>query len=187
MQKKDQYDTEFTLKPGDDRSGNYSCACSDSAAKRGDNVIQILDIRMYLNSKHYVSATFSALILNLCHAASFLPGVVSVAGPSTVSEGDTVEFRCTLSDTLHTLGECQLIQAFLRKNRTIIQVQIFNVTKMEATFTTEDAAVRDSGYYSCLVLPSKCITEREVKHWNGSNALLLDVNSESADMKEDEN
>ncbi|XP_028431140.1 uncharacterized protein LOC114553866 [Perca flavescens] len=120
---------------------------------RGDNVIQILVI------------------------SNVLPADISVAGPSTVSEGDHVAFRCTVSDTLQTLGECQLIHSYLRKNETILQVQPFNVTRMEATFTIKGAVMRDSGHYSCVVLPSKCIREHE-KTLYGNNAVLLEVTGE---------
>ncbi|XP_044063650.1 uncharacterized protein LOC122881459 [Siniperca chuatsi] len=157
IQKQDQNDSTFIIQRVDLRqSGNYSCVYSirnyslSQVNKRGDNIIQILVI------------------------AYFLPADLSVAGPSTVSEGDNVEFRCTLSDTLQTLGECQLIHSYLRRNETILQVQAFNVMRMEATFTIEGAVMRDSGHYSCVVLPSKCIQEHEEALY-GNNAVLLEV------------
>ncbi|XP_034733910.1 uncharacterized protein LOC117948388 [Etheostoma cragini] len=157
IQKSDQNDTTFTIRSvGLHHSGNYSCVYSISdnllpkVPRRGDNVIQILVI------------------------SNILPADISVAGPSTVSEGDHVAFRCTVSYTLQTLGECQLINSYLRRNETILQVQTFDVTLMEATFTIEGAVLRDSGHYSCMVLPSKCIREHE-KTLRGNNAVLLNV------------
>ncbi|XP_078017317.1 uncharacterized protein LOC144458587 isoform X2 [Epinephelus lanceolatus] len=157
LQKEDQYDSTFTIqRVGPHHSGNYSCVYSTKndllsrVVERGHNVIQILVI------------------------SNFLPADISVVGPSTVSEGDDVTFRCTVSDTLETLGECQLIHSYLRRNETILQVQAFNVTQMEATFTIKGAVMKDSGHYSCVVLPSKCIQEHE-KSLYGNNAVLLKV------------
>lgn len=122
---------------------------------------------------------FFLLIFYLCHAASFLPADISVVGRSTVSEGDDVEFRCTFSNTLHTLDECQLIQSYLRRNKSIIQVQVFNVTRKEATFTIGGAGMRDSGNYSCVVLPTQCIKEYD-DILSGNNSVLLEVKGEDA-------
>ncbi|XP_018522300.1 uncharacterized protein LOC108876943 [Lates calcarifer] len=157
VQKQDQHDTTFTMyNVGRNYSGNYSCAYSraeykpSEVATKGHNIIQILVI------------------------ANFLPADISVAGQSTVNEGDNVEFRCTVSDTLQTLGKCQLIQSYLRRNEIVLQVQVFNVTRMETTFTIEDAVTRDTGHYSCVVLPSKCIQSHE-KTLHGKNAVFLEV------------
>ncbi len=117
---------------------------------------------------------FPSLILSFCHTANFLPADISVAGPSTVTEGDDVEFRCSVSDTLQTLGDCQLIHSYLMRNEIILQVQTFNVTQMKATFTIKGAVMRDSGHYDCVVLPSKCVQERE-KTLNGNNRVLLEI------------
>ncbi|XP_074467333.1 uncharacterized protein LOC141752943 [Sebastes fasciatus] len=156
-QKRDQNDTNFIIpRVGLHHSGSYSCFYSinndslSKVAQRGLNVIQILVI------------------------SNFLPADISVAGPSAVTEGDDVAFRCTVSDTLQTLGKCQLIHSYLRRDETILQVQAFNVTRMEATFTIQGAVTRDSGRYSCVVLPSKCIQEHE-RTLHGNNAVSLEV------------
>ncbi|XP_047187540.1 uncharacterized protein LOC124849918 isoform X2 [Scophthalmus maximus] len=157
VQKADQIDSTFIVSgvgPAD--SGNYSCCYSSEeyapseVAARGHNIIQILVI------------------------ANFLPAHITLARPSAVSEGDAVEFRCTVPDTLQTLCGCQLIPSYLRKNETILQVQAFHVKRMETTFTIERAVARDSGPYTCVVLPSACIREHE-NTLNGSNAVLLEV------------
>ncbi|XP_075325533.1 uncharacterized protein LOC142383734 [Odontesthes bonariensis] len=160
-QKQDQNDVIFKISKVDivDHSGNYSCVYSpqnytlSAVAERGDNIIQILVI------------------------ANSLPADISVARPPTVYEGDHVEFKCTLSDTLHTLNECQLIYSYLWKNETILQVKAFDVAQMEASFTIDGAVLRDSGHYSCTVLPSECIQEHEKKFY-GKNTVFLEVNKE---------
>lgn len=58
-------------------------------------------------------------------------------------------------------------------------MQAFNVMRLEATFTIEGAVMRDSGHYSCVVLPSKCIQEHE-KTLKGNNTVLLEVKGEGA-------
>ncbi|KAF3832366.1 hypothetical protein F7725_026031, partial [Dissostichus mawsoni] len=107
----------------------------------------------------------------LASETNFLPADISVAAPSYVHEGDDVAFRCIVSGLLQTLGECQLIHSYLMRNETILQVQAFHVPRMEANFIIEGAVVRDSGHYSCVVLPSKCIQEGE-KTLNGNNAVF---------------
>ncbi|CAJ1049062.1 uncharacterized protein LOC110000228 [Xyrichtys novacula] len=118
--------------------------------KRGHNIIQILVI------------------------ANFLPAVISLLGSSTVTEGNYVEFKCTLSVTLQTLGECQLIQSYLQRDEAILQVGAFNVTQRKTTFVIQGAVTRDSGHYSCVVLPSKCIQEQQ-KMIHGENKVELQV------------
>ncbi|XP_019119325.2 uncharacterized protein LOC109139642 [Larimichthys crocea] len=157
QQKSDQYDTMFTISSvGLNVSGNYSCVYStneylpDQVAKRGENIIQIQVI------------------------ANFLPADISVAGLSTLGEGDNVTLRCTLSVPPLTLGDCKFIQSYLTRNGNILQVQPFNVMEMEATFTIEGAILRDSGHYSCVVLPSKCIQEHQ-KILDGNNSVFVEV------------
>ncbi|KAM3625479.1 uncharacterized protein V6R79_012686 [Siganus canaliculatus] len=159
-QKQDQSDTTFIIqRVGLQHSGNYSCVYSknpslSTANNTGLNFIQILVI------------------------ANFLPADISVTGLSTVSEGDDAEFKCSLSETLKTLGECQLIHAYLTKNESIVQVQAFNVKQMEAVFTMKSTITRDSGHYGCVVLPSKCIQDHE-KSLHGNNVVLLNVSNKS--------
>lgn len=117
------------------------------------------------------------LIFSLCYAANFLPADISVSGPSSVSEGDNVELRCTVSDILQTLGNCELIHSYLKKNESVLQVQVFNVTRMEVTFTIGGAIKRDSGHYSCVVLPSKCFQDKDTIP-DGYNTVFLEVRGE---------
>ncbi|XP_039466722.1 uncharacterized protein LOC116325532 [Oreochromis aureus] len=156
-QKQDQNDILFTISTaGLHHSGNYSCVYSpqnytlSEVVKKGDDIIEILVI------------------------ANFLPADISIVGPSTVHEGDYVEFQCTVSQHLHTLGGCKFIYAYLRKNDTILQVQVFNVSQMLATFIIDSAVLKDSGHYSCIVLPSKCFYEHEYTV-HGTNKVFLQV------------
>ncbi|XP_039866562.1 uncharacterized protein LOC120720830 [Simochromis diagramma] len=156
-QKKDRSDTTFIIsRAGLHHSGNYSCVYSPNhytlseVAKKGDDIIQILVI------------------------ANFLPADISIVGSSTVHEGDYVEFQCTVSQHLHTLGGCKFIYAYLRKNDTILLVQVFNVSQMLTTFIIDGAVLRDSGHYSCIVLPSKCFYEHE-HTVHGTNKVFLQV------------
>ncbi|XP_043953385.1 uncharacterized protein LOC122820212 [Gambusia affinis] len=139
-----------------DHSGNYSCLYStknynlSDVEGKGQNEVEILVI------------------------ANFIPAELSIAGPFTVHEGSHIEFKCTYSEILHTLNNCQLIYCWLKKNETILQIQVFDLAQMEASFSIEGAVSRDSGPYSCLLLPSKCFQ----KQWNelqGINTLILEV------------
>ncbi|XP_055363393.1 uncharacterized protein LOC129603888 [Betta splendens] len=157
MQKKEQNDAHFAIRQVSRHdSGHYSCIYSRTKYKpsalndTGSSRIQIQVI------------------------PSFLPADISVAGPSTVSEGNHVELRCTLSKTVQTLGECQLVQSYLTRNDTVVQVQRFNITQMEATFIIEGAVVKDSGSYSCIVLPLKCF-EMNKGALYGNNSILVEV------------
>ncbi|XP_028257197.1 uncharacterized protein LOC114433088 isoform X2 [Parambassis ranga] len=149
--KPDKNDITFHISRVDlHHSGNYSCVYSNKSytlsdvTQRGDNTIQILVIH------------------------------IAVVGPSAVHEGDNIEFRCTVPSSLHTLGECPLVYSYLRKNGTVLLVQAFNVSQMKATFSIKGAVMRDSGHYSCVVLPTMCIQEQEhVVH--GKNTVLLEV------------
>ncbi|KAF7648559.1 hypothetical protein LDENG_00154890, partial [Lucifuga dentata] len=162
IQKEHTTDTGFTVfKVGMKHNGNYSCVYSrknylpSNVNKRGDNIIPI---RV---------------------TANFLPADISVSGAPTVNEGDDIKFRCTVSDTLQTHCESQLIHSYLRKNETILQVQPFNVARMEANFTIKGAVLRDSGHYSCVILPSKCVYEQEGK-LHGNNGVFLVVKGEGS-------
>ncbi|XP_036950303.1 uncharacterized protein LOC119017625 isoform X2 [Acanthopagrus latus] len=157
LQKQDNDDSIFIIKRvGLHHSGNYSCVFSSTeyephqVAMRGDNVIQIQVI------------------------ANYVPADISVAGPSTVSEGEDVELRCSVSTSLQTLDECQFIHSYLMKNESIVQVGEFSVARMEVAFTIDCAVMRDSGHYSCVVLPSSCIQEHKIT-LQGNNAVLLEV------------
>ncbi|XP_035761960.1 uncharacterized protein LOC102788270 [Neolamprologus brichardi] len=156
-QKQDKNDTLFTIsRAGLHHSGNYSCVYSpkhytlSEVAKKGDNIIEILVI------------------------ANFLPADISIVGSTTVHEGNDVEFQCTVSQHIQTLGGCKFIYAYLRKNVTIFQVQVFNVSQMLTTFIIDGAVLRDSGHYSCIVLPSKCFYEHEYTV-HGTNKVFLQV------------
>lgn len=199
IQKQDVTDTTFTLSQvAIQNSGNYSCVYSKNqyspseVTKRGDNVISILVVGKdrrwgcFLRVVAELLAGYlsKAAFIPMCASrqcrllpANFLPGDISVSGATAVSEGDDVEFRCTVSRTLQTACRSKLIHSYLRQNETILQVQAFNVTRREATFTIRGAVLRDSGHYSCVVLPSKCIYGQEAKLY-GNNVVFIEVKGE---------
>lgn len=115
-----------------------------------------------------------SVLISTPSAAHFLPADISVVGPSTVTEGDRVEFTCTVSKVLQTIGDCQFIQSYLEKNKIILQVQAFNVTAKMVTFVLEGALLTDSGNYSCLLLPSVCLEKHE-QIIVGKEAVSLEV------------
>ncbi|XP_063738454.1 uncharacterized protein LOC134863733 isoform X1 [Eleginops maclovinus] len=156
-QMQDQDDTTFIIhRVGRHHNGNYSC--------------------VYTSLKDDLPAkvTKQRHAIEIVVISNFLPADISVAGPSTVQEGDDVAFRCSVSGPMQTLGECQLIQSYLLRNEMIFRVQAFHVAQMEAIFIIEGAVVRDSGPYSCVVLPSKCIKDSE-KTLYGNNTVLVEV------------
>ncbi|XP_015246753.1 PREDICTED: uncharacterized protein LOC107095252 [Cyprinodon variegatus] len=143
-----------------DHSGNYSCFYSTEShnltavAGTGQDDVEILVI------------------------AHFIPAVLSVVGPASVHEGNRIEFKCSFSRTLHTISNCQFIYCSLKKNKTFLQLQVFDVSRMEAYFVIEGAVGRDSGHYSCLLLPSKCY-QTKWKELQGINDVFLAVKEES--------
>lgn len=55
--------------------------------------------------------------------------------------------------------------------------QAFNVSQMKATFSIKGAVMRDSGHYSCVVLPTMCVQEQE-REVHEKNTVLLEVKGE---------
>lgn len=55
-----------------------------------------------------------------------------------------------------------------------MRLEGFSLEKKEAMFTIEAAAMRDSGNYSCVVLPSRCIQETLY----GNNTVTVQVEGE---------
>lgn len=182
QQKPNQKDAIFIIRVGLHDGGNYSCVFSISelplsaAATLSLNIIPIRVIGMDL---HPPARPRSAppLMLSSAFSANFHPADISLAGPPAVKEGDDVALRCSVSRTLQTLGGCQCIQSYLIKNRTVVQLKPFNATRMEVEFTVKDVALKDSDYYSCVVLPSKCIKAAEMALY-GNNRVFLEVKGE---------
>lgn len=110
-------------------------------------------------------------------AASFLPADIYLVGPSTVTQGDSVEFRCTVPDAIQSREGCEYIHSYLMKNKTVMRIEGFSLEKREATFAIEGAAMRDSGNYSCVVLPSSCIEDPETT-LHGNNTVTIRVEGE---------
>lgn len=181
-QKADENDIAFIVTVGLHDGGNYSCVYSrknyplSEVAMREVNIIPIRVIGKDLQPRESsMSVSFPAThFSSICCVASSHPADIAVAGSSAVSEGDDVEFRCFVSVTLQTLGGCQIIHSYLMRDGSVFQVRPFNVTRMEVNFTIEGAIARHSGYYSCVVLPSKCIQAPETS-LHGNNTVLIKV------------
>ncbi|XP_011608033.2 uncharacterized protein isoform X1 [Takifugu rubripes] len=156
QQKPNQKDTFFIIRVGLHDGGNYSC------------VFSVRDLPLS------TAAATSLNIIPIRVIANFHPADISFAGPPAVKEGDDVALRCSVSDTLQTLGGCQFIQSYLIKNGTMVQLTPFNATRMEVEFTVKDVALKDSGHYSCVVLPSKCIKAAGTALY-GNNRVFLEV------------
>ncbi|XP_019908734.2 uncharacterized protein LOC109616565 isoform X2 [Esox lucius] len=153
MNRKD--DTIFTLRNIDrQQSGNYSCVFSNilytlsEVREKGDNsiYIQVID--------------------------RILPAVISITGSNSAKQGDVVEFKCTISDPIHT---SELVHSYLCMNGTHVQVQVFDVYRMEATFTIKDVKLNDRGNYSCVLDLQPKRNEFTERQLYGSNTAFLQV------------
>lgn len=113
--------------------------------------------------------------LSSCCAAAFLPGQISLVGSSTVTEGDIFELECTVdADTVQMHTECKQIRSYLMKNNTAVRTGAFSMKDMKATFSIHGATMTDSGQYSCVVLPPRCVQEEEAK-FRGNNTVTVQV------------
>ncbi|XP_075907551.1 T-cell-interacting, activating receptor on myeloid cells protein 1 [Nelusetta ayraudi] len=157
-QKQDQTDIIFTVnsvKLYD--SGNYSCVYSPKGYEPS-------------NIFKSGSNTFAILV-----KAAFLPAQISMVGSSTVTEGDIFELQCTVDANMvqkHT--ECTHIRSYLMRNNTVVRMEAFSIKDTKATFAIQDATLRDSGQYSCVVFPSRCVREEDAK-FRGNNTLTVHV------------
>lgn len=113
--------------------------------------------------------------LSSCCTAAFLPAQISLVGSSTVTEGDIFELQCTVdADTVQIHTECKQIRSYLMKNNTAVRTGAFSMKDMKATFTIHGATSTDSGQYSCVVLPSRCVQEDEAE-FRGKNTVTVQV------------
>lgn len=78
---------------------------------------------------------------------------------------------------MQIFGGCELVHSYLIKNVSVLRVQAFDVKQMKTTFTIDGVIRRDSGPYSCVVLPFKCIEEHETTLC-GNNQVLITVKGE---------
>lgn len=187
QQKSNQNDAVFIISVGLHNSGNYSCMYAakelalSTATSTGLNVIPIRVIGTELHPSERRSApprSVPPLMSSLCFAASFHPADISVAGPPAVSEGDDLKLTCSVSGALQTLAGCPLIPSYLMRNGSVEQIKAFSVASMEVNFTIKDAALRDSGHYSCVVLPSKCTRAEGEMAPCGNNKVFVEVKGE---------
>lgn len=184
-QRSNQNDVVFVVNVGLGDSGNYSCTFSandlplSTAAIAGLSVLPIRVVGMDLHpSERRSTPRPSRSCCPSCIAANFHPADISVAGPPAVSQGGDVQLTCSVSEALQTLAGCPLVSSYLMKNGNVEQIKEFRVERMEVNFTIKDAALRDSGHYSCVVLPSKCTRADEEAAPRGKNKVFLEVKGE---------
>ena len=70
-----------------------------------------------------------------------------IAGETSVRSGADVDFRCTSEDAPDT----GLLLAFLWRNQTIVDIEMWNSQQKQASFHLIGVQERDSGNYSCVV------------------------------------
>lgn len=114
-------------------------------------------------------------------AAAFLPAQIKLVGSSTVTEGDIFKLQCTVDAALLKMHTgCRRIRSYLMRNNTVVLTEAFSTEDMEVTFSIHGATVGDSGQYSCVVLPSRCVQEEEAK-FRGENTVTVQVEGVSSD------
>ncbi|CAB1339521.1 unnamed protein product [Coregonus sp. 'balchen'] len=152
------YDILFTMKSvTSQQSGNYSCVFSETqyllseVQGKGDNSLSIQVIDRILLAD------------------------ISLSGSSTVREGEDVEFQCTIIRAPQKIEMTS--HSYLCKNGTAVQMQVFDVNRMEATFTIKSVIKNDTGNYSCVLdLQSKPLENTDRKLY-GNNSAFLQVNA----------
>ncbi|XP_076845639.1 uncharacterized protein LOC143490935 isoform X2 [Brachyhypopomus gauderio] len=92
------------------------------------------------------------------HSANVLITVDDSSVPANISwpkasmmEGGDVELRCTSSLVLDSWQDMRNIYAYLCKNGTVIQVNIWDTEKKEAIFTLKKVKMHDAGTYICFL------------------------------------
>ncbi|XP_017542460.1 uncharacterized protein LOC108414153 isoform X2 [Pygocentrus nattereri] len=101
---------------------------------------------------------------------SFIPANITLPEIS-VKEGADVDFKCTSSKLPD--NDQNNIYAYLCKNGTVIQLNIWNTEKMETIFTLKKVSKTDSGSYACgLMADIQPIPKTRV---NGINQVNLHI------------
>ncbi|CAB1339520.1 unnamed protein product, partial [Coregonus sp. 'balchen'] len=156
VDKCETYDTLFTMKSELGNTGNYSCVFSETqyllseVQGKGDNSLSI-QTGFSLQTYHF-------------HFRS-----------STVREGEDVEFQCTIIRAPQKIEMTS--HSYLCKNGTAVQMQVFDVNRMEATFMIKSVIKNDTGNYSCVLdLQSKPLENTDRKLC-GNNSAFLQVNA----------
>ncbi|KAL1007193.1 hypothetical protein UPYG_G00083290 [Umbra pygmaea] len=149
----------FTLKSvTTHESGNYSCVFSSI-------LYELSKIRG--KTENYISIQVIDRIL---------PADISPTGLRKVKWGESVEFKCTISDLRFQTEDMSIIvHSYLCKNGTVVQMQIFDVKNMEATFTLKSVIRSDTGNYSCVIDLQPNIFDKTDCKLYGNNETFLNV------------
>ncbi|KAL7878409.1 hypothetical protein AOLI_G00093830 [Acnodon oligacanthus] len=111
-----------------DFTGNYSCVYSKTE----------------YNVEEVRGRGFESIFITVND--SFIPANITLPETS-VKEGSDVDFKCTSSKLPD--NDQNNIYAYLCKNGTVIQVNIWNTEKRETVFTLKTVSKRDAGSYAC--------------------------------------
>ncbi|XP_036441626.1 uncharacterized protein LOC118818469 isoform X5 [Colossoma macropomum] len=129
MKKSRDRDVIFTIDGiTKDFTGNYSCVYSEKE----------------YDVKEARGQDFESIFITVND--SFIPAIITLPEIS-VKEGTDVDFKCTSSKLPD--NDQNNNYAYLCKNGTVIQVNIWNTEKMEAIFTLKEVSKRDAGSYTC--------------------------------------
>ncbi|KAI5098447.1 hypothetical protein C0J45_12174 [Silurus meridionalis] len=101
---------------------------------------------------------------------SFTPAEI-ILPETSVKAGSDVEIQCT-SLKLPERNQKGNIYAFLDKNGTVIQVNIWDTVKNEVRFTLKEVTTQDAGTYICFVMSEPCPFPEKV---HGVNEVDLHV------------
>ncbi|XP_076148963.1 uncharacterized protein LOC143133051 [Alosa pseudoharengus] len=122
-------DTSFTVgNITKEHSGNYSCVFSRTKHHLGD-------------VKGEGHNTISIKVID-----SLYPAVIAV-DDSRVRRGADVHFRCSSTDAPDT----DVLHAYFCRNQTIIDIEMWDAQKKQASFHLRSVQEDDAGSYSCVV------------------------------------
>ncbi|XP_046720668.1 uncharacterized protein LOC124395838 isoform X2 [Silurus meridionalis] len=139
-----------------DNAGNYSCVFS-------------VDRYSYKEVRgHGLNSIFITVNDSFTPAEIILP-------ETSVKAGSDVEIQCT-SLKLPERNQKGNIYAFLDKNGTVIQVNIWDTVKNEVRFTLKEVTTQDAGTYICFVMSEPCPFPEKV---HGVNEVDLHVTEHS--------
>ncbi|XP_026087111.1 uncharacterized protein LOC113061853 [Carassius auratus] len=139
-------------------SGNYSCVFSEEQ-------LEITKVSGY--GQNYI-------FINVIE--SFIYAQIHLLKPE-VPVGSDAEFNCSTSKPLNKNQSKNMILAYLIKNGTPVEVNIWDTEKMMTTFTLRDVRIEDAGTYSCVILLNILPYHGMRLHQNITVNLEITVNS----------
>lgn len=114
--------------------------------------------------------TFNLMNCFPSNSDSFIPAEIGLQQTSAKIRTD-VEFQCT-SGKLPKRKQKGSIYAYLYKNSTVIQMNIWDTTKNEVRFTLKEVTMQDAGTYICFLMSEPCPFPKKA---HGINEVNLQV------------